>query len=209
MLLPLAAVLAMSGAPITGSAQTIAPSLTGEQFVGTVTVMSPNCTPGSASFTYVATGTASGPYPGTFTETGSVTMGPQVGTSTAGNPTYIIESWTANFTITSPVGTVTGTKSLPAPEPYGICNSVGGKTASEFGAVRPFPGLNYTADITFQGAQFVDSGQSGTQFDNLSLVGGFTQEYRSNNGLLAIPVCNQNSQTNQTQPLNNQGCANP
>ena len=67
------------------------------------------------TMTYSASGVATGPYPGTFRETGTVTA-----TLTAGAGGFaqgVVTTWTASFTIDSPAApsgpaTVTGTKTL-------------------------------------------------------------------------------------------------
>ena len=60
-----------------------------------------NCTNSGGNFTFSVSGTAFGPYPGTFTESGSFTITDEV-----------ISAFSARFTITSSAGRVTGTKSL-------------------------------------------------------------------------------------------------
>jgi hypothetical protein len=67
----------------------------------------PNCDPtgGTGTFHFTASGDAYGPYPGTFTETGTVEVGPY--DFFTGNP---ILSLTTNFEIDSPMGHITGTK---------------------------------------------------------------------------------------------------
>jgi hypothetical protein len=95
-------------------------SLDGESFNGVPTFSNESCHPeGTSSFDYSASGVASGPYPGTFSETGSVTVGPQtipgevalpVGTLTY--KTGPLATLEATFTIQSTLGVVTGTKTL-------------------------------------------------------------------------------------------------
>jgi hypothetical protein len=81
------------------------PSLSGE-VLHSNNGTSTGCVYGSdtISFTFSISGTASGPYPGTFSESGSVTFD---------RSTYI-ETFTANFTIDSSVGQVSGTKTSSA-----------------------------------------------------------------------------------------------
>ena len=62
-------------------------------------------TGGTGTFHFTASGEAMGPYPGTFTETGTVEVGPY--DFFTGNP---ILSLTTNFEIDSPMGHITGTK---------------------------------------------------------------------------------------------------
>ena len=88
------------------AAFTSPPKLSGESFhQDTSTITSIDCEE-SLNFTYSAIGTATGPYPGTFTETGTLN----------GNVHH------ANFTINSPVGRVTGSVSGSA----GVSCSQGG-----------------------------------------------------------------------------------
>jgi hypothetical protein len=94
-------------------------TLTGEELTaGPASVVTFQC--GSPStMTYHATGTALGPYPGTFVEDGSVTF------ENGG-----VQSYSAQFTIDSPAGTISGTKELAPAEP--------GNTSS-CGPVEQFP----------------------------------------------------------------------
>jgi hypothetical protein len=81
-----------------GVAQADPPTLTGEVFhedLPTLTAVDCN---ESTDFSYSTTGTATGPYPGTYTETGKLTF----------------NRLEATFTIDSPVGKVKGTKSANA-----------------------------------------------------------------------------------------------
>ena len=103
------------------------PPLAGELLTGTIPqLQSANCNEtGTSVFTYRVTGVATGPYPGTFEETVTATVGPQT------DPTYHpvpglrfgpITHITARFTIFSPLGTVTGTKQLYRPSMLGVCD---------------------------------------------------------------------------------------
>jgi len=79
-----------------------------------------NCNPdGSSTFSYSASGSAFGPYPGTFIETGTVTIGPQFIAPGQGIAFGDVQTFSASFTIDSPLGQVTGTKSLPVPGFHG------------------------------------------------------------------------------------------
>lgn len=71
---------------------------------------------GSGTVSWQVSGTATGPYPGTFTETGSVTVGP--GYDDLGPTRNAVTSAQASFVITSPVGTVRGSKSLNPVDVY-------------------------------------------------------------------------------------------
>jgi hypothetical protein len=110
-------------------AQALPPSLQGELFtalegtssgpIGSIE-MNDGCMGASAgetyTVTYTATGVAGPPYPGTFTESGTVTV---LLDEISNVPSVL--SWTASFTIDSPVGDVTGTKTLNDPELLAIC----------------------------------------------------------------------------------------
>ena len=119
-------------------------------------------------------GTRGGPvpaYPGTFTETGTIRLGPQTGppvSDAAGGsdnfPTGRVLSWEATFIITSSNGRITGSKSLAPDNPasYGVCEDLN----DEFAPGRPgarvtgyVAGANakltYAATIT-RGATTVD-----------------------------------------------------
>jgi len=99
------ATLPIGGGGAVASAQPgLPPTLSGESFhQDTPTITSIDCKD-NVAFTYSATGTASGPYPGRFTITGGVSIGPG----------FILPvSLTGSFTIDSPVGRVTGTSFSP------------------------------------------------------------------------------------------------
>jgi hypothetical protein len=70
---------------------------------------------GVAGFDFSTSGTAAGPYPGTYTESGSVTF--------QNAPGGVILSFNSQFTITSGANVITGTKQLaPVQPPQGIDN---------------------------------------------------------------------------------------
>jgi len=137
-------------------ADTTVQSLTGETLVqpgpglpNGVPVSTYDCNPsGTSTVTFTATGVATGPYPGTFTETGTVVFAPQA-------PFGTVTSFEANFTITSVNGTVTGTKKLQTnpSTAVGFCNQVGGQIIAD---------LDYTAQITTPSGTATDQGQSNT-----------------------------------------------
>ena len=118
----------IGGAGTTALAQEAGvPSLDGEFFfadeevngpfqsgTGAVTFSNVRCDPeGTSSFTVHASGTAFGPYPGTFVETVQVTIGPQTMPSgTGAAPVGRLVDLDARFTIDSPLGQVTGSKTL-------------------------------------------------------------------------------------------------
>jgi hypothetical protein len=148
-----------SAAAAEGSSQgtSVAP-LTGESLLaseignpGTSTVTG-TCNPlGTSTFNFTVTGTATGPYPGTFTETGTVTIGPLVNAT----------SFNSTFTINSPAGNVTGTKDLTGFEAtsLGLCGTAafptGGADSLHFEGT-----VSYTATITTPTGTGTDSGES-------------------------------------------------
>ena len=219
--------VAILAVPINVSAQAPPLTLTGESLAagefatppgaGSITVTSASCDlspTGTSSFSYQVSGVATGPYPGTFTETGTVTMGPQVFGGGFSNPSGLLQSWTASFTINSAAGLVTGNKSLPPGQTgVGICapSNVPLPFAEQHSANARFPGLAYRAVITVAGAQFADSGTSPTTFNETPttpVANNFNEDFGSSQ-VTPTPLCNQDSQANQPQPVNNQGCVNP
>jgi hypothetical protein len=145
------------------------PTLTGEYLSsGTAaSTTSFTCdTQGTSSFTFTASGVAFGPYPGTFTESGTVTVGPQTDEFLPGQFRGPVTSFDAQFTITSPLGTVTGTKTLAAP--LTPVSNVGG--CGPFGA-QVIEDLDYTATITTPLGTFTDQGQSANTQFNICAVG--------------------------------------
>lgn len=97
------------------AAQVLPPTLSGEHFVGVPDVTT-NCNPeGSSTVTFSVSGVATGPYPGTFTEVGSATIGPQTLSPGGGQSIGTLLTFDAVFTIQSTVGDVTGTKTLAFP----------------------------------------------------------------------------------------------
>ncbi len=106
------------------------PTLAGETFAGPgPTITSFNCDlNGTSTFSYTVTGVATGPYPGTFTESVHVKIGPQT------EPTYHVPypglrfgpvmQFDATFTIDSAVGQVTGTKTFLRNAPLNLTGGV-------------------------------------------------------------------------------------
>ena len=141
------------------------PSLTGETLTastiifggGQITIDSFECDGISLkSIAYSATGLAAGAYPGTFTETGSGTFEP--------NPPATAKTFSATFTITSPVGTVTGTRTL---SPLHLFS---GGCSTDKGQPFPFAGglLVYEAQIVSPLGTTVDHGVSNTSITRVS-----------------------------------------
>jgi hypothetical protein len=163
-------------APAAGASGAAAsPSLTGETFAGppgttNYQIKSDGnnpfaCNPsGDTTFTLIVTGPATGPFPGTFDETATVTIGPQ----TAGLVGTVTQ-FDATFTITSPAGTVSGTKHLET-----VTSPAAGQCAG-FNPVPCTPGLTiatesfaldatYDASITTSGGTSTDHGISHVSF---------------------------------------------
>lgn len=97
------------------AADTLPPTLTGEFFSDlNVEVINATCNPnGTSTISYYSTGDAVGPYPGTYTESGTVTIGPpSLQQFVNGLQLGTISTIQAFFTIDSSTGQVTGTKQL-------------------------------------------------------------------------------------------------
>lgn len=123
---------------------------------------------GTTTVNFTAQGSASGPYTGTFVETGSFTIGPQTDTSIDTRGVGAITSFQASFTISSPLGTVTGTKQLSPTAPtaptlaaFGSCDPDGSSPPNDVVAAISDPNLVYTAQINATTGSRTDSGTSG------------------------------------------------
>jgi hypothetical protein len=162
--------------PAVSRAQTPA-TLTGESFyvegVDAVVISSASCHPtGTSTFTYSAQGVAFGPYPGSFTEVGTITMGPlDLPRFTNGFQYGAITGVDAFFTIDSPAGQVTGTKRLTAlsSEAFALCWDVTNAllttgdivTGTFRNACACALTLSYDATIRTATATYGDRGASG------------------------------------------------
>jgi hypothetical protein len=119
---------------------------------------------------YSAEGPALGPYPGTFTETGTITV-----TALGGGAGGAVISWTANFTIDSAIGQVSGKKTLSQTL---FANCV---HEDEFFDVGPGfvdiqvanASLHYEATIRTASGTFTDQGDA--QASVLQLCGGLSR----------------------------------
>ncbi|CAA9575274.1 MAG: hypothetical protein AVDCRST_MAG49-4093 [uncultured Thermomicrobiales bacterium] len=127
LLLLLAAVVAPAlSPPAPAAAQSTAPGLGGTLFdtAAITAVQNPYCDFDGGTFTFEASGTVTGTaYPGTFTETGTITLGEL--NSSNWQPVIAL---TISFTIDSPNGFVTGTKVIvpgygPTPRIHGVCTT--------------------------------------------------------------------------------------
>jgi hypothetical protein len=128
---------------------------------GSITITNVQCNPGGvSSFDLAASGTAYGPYPGTFEETATVTIG----------PSGELQSYEANFTIDSGDTAVHGTKQLYPNDPdrfsSGFCS---GTYSPEPGSCDSFQQLSastkYEATITRPSGSFTDYGVATLEFD--------------------------------------------
>jgi len=141
---------ASAPAALPASASTLPPSLAGEVLQATGPTGSATCNPaGTSSASFSAAGNADGPYTGTFTESGTVTWGPQA----PGRGPLL--TFHANFTIRAPSATIVGTKDLSA---------IGAYAASE-GRCYGGPDFYFVTNATYQatisatgGGAFSDSG---------------------------------------------------
>lgn len=135
-----AAVVAALSMAAAASAAT-PPSLTGETFSPGGATTGDVCNPGGGSATIVGSGTASGPYNGTYTETLTFTYAGDTMTSGSGT-----------FTVTTPDSTVTGTEQVTVGSEL-FCLDGGGFT-SKFET-------SYSATITTSTGGFHDEGTWG------------------------------------------------
>jgi hypothetical protein len=212
------AVAAVGISPVSANAETVPPDLGGEVLYASgltwfndpdaVVTTSYHCDENGGSVTFSASGTATGPYPGTFTEDMTVTVGPD--TSTGQRQ---IVSVNATFTIDSAVADVSGSKTLdPSIQPasglnFGSCyNPPTGDPSVWF--TESFeahsPQLRYTAFIRTSDATYVDSGTANLFFVTFYIVpgsiavdeqeglysDGFEQDFRTdgNAPVLAAPT---------------------
>jgi hypothetical protein len=166
--------------------------LTAEAFSSLSVQASVTCNPtGSSTLTFTATGTATGPYPGTFTETGTAAFGP--GPAKGGT---VLTAFDAQFTISSPVGNVTGAKHLVVPGAGLGAGSCADKGTAIIYLVTA-QDLNYAAEITTPaGDRFTDQG---TNPSTVILYGkGFSETFASSLTApvpVATPGCDSNGQS--------------
>lgn len=165
--------VAMLAAPTLSTADATPPTLSGEQLLDPAPSVSAMCDVGGTStISFTAQGTATGPYPGTFTEVGTATIGPQQ-LDQNGTPAGFLLSVDAVFTIHSPTGDVTGTKTLvlPITDPgtqvaIGQCGDVGGDPTVHLANVNAHSTVHYDAEISAPGGDFADRGTDPLVFLN-------------------------------------------
>lgn len=157
-------------APGVAGAQTPV-NLTGEVLSGTAPdadAANVDCQPaGTSTVTYTVSGLASGPYVGTFEESGSLTI-------VAGQVT----SFDATFTIDAGTSQVVGTKTLRA--------SISASCLSVVDDATVFFNANYEATITTPIGTLVDRGRAIVDA-NISDAGGALQEVFDSEGLIHTP----------------------
>jgi hypothetical protein len=144
--------------------------MTGELLTGTGDLASSSqaCAHPPQAFTFDVAGSAIGPYPGTFTETGTVVL---AGTGTPEGRRAVVE-FQASFEIVTADGVVTGSKQLVRAErraPAGECVNL-----PSGGSVAPFGGffVCYTANLpdgatdtgVATGIQLVETEEEGVVF---------------------------------------------
>jgi hypothetical protein len=136
--------------------------LTDEILQGSTMITSRDCDPdGTSSFSFIASGVATGPYEGTFTESGTVTIGPHFNVE-GGLPRGPALSFDVQFTISTSAGNITGSKRIEdfSFEPIGEChdfqdNPIFGTGSSTAGSAT----LSYEARIPDgHGGTFLDRG---------------------------------------------------
>ncbi len=157
-------------------------SLNGEEFLVQDVSLILDCDPSRVStISCSASGIATGPYPGTFTVQGTVTIAPQTlpgpRPGTVAGPLLSLRE---TFTIDSPAGTVTGVKRLIRRQPFdqsqGSCQHVtgfeaGNVTGAEGTVVDVFSQPRYGAKIREPGGTFHDRGDALFSFTELDLDG--------------------------------------
>ncbi len=121
--------------------------------LGAVTVTSRACNAdGSGTVSFVATGPASGPYPGTFSERGTVSFGPRLSGSQFSNVTRA----TTGFVIKSPTGLVAGANRFSGAAQVDCLDIPG------FISTLPAAPQSYSAVISTPSGAFYTTGQATT-----------------------------------------------
>jgi hypothetical protein len=160
------AVVAVAALPPVASAATPPPGLGGKALSESDPTIT-NCpAPGSpGSFSYEASGNATGSYAGTFTETGTITVGYE---DSMGRQR--VTGASIQFSITSPTGSVTGTKTyVPTGDPS--INPALAKCWYDWNGMGGSVGISYD-DLRYSATITTTDGQTCTQSggSTLSLV---------------------------------------
>lgn len=180
---------AASSPPPTLAFCTVSGCATGETFFTSNFTYTRDCdTAGTSTINFNASGTAFGPYPGTFTESGTVQVGPQtfpnVFSSFLADVGFgEVTTLTATFSIDSPStgSTVTGTKSLILPSnenfDYGRCSSFSGEDVPTFnytdghGTATSFTAaVEYDASLHTPAGNYHDSGTANVNGSDIAGV---------------------------------------
>jgi hypothetical protein len=136
-----------------------APTLTGENLTAPSGLINVSCG-NTGEFTFTVSGTATGPYTGAFTASGSGTV----------YPFNALASFTETFTISSPTGQVTGTKTISAPESSGleVCYQ-------DPGTFIISPTTDYQATISTSQGNYTDQG---TASSYSAFTGGAVSDFQ-------------------------------
>ncbi len=139
---------------------------------------------GTTVIPFQTQGSAFGPYSGTFTESGTITVGPQTDLIFDSRGTGAILEFQASFSITSqfPTGTATGTKQLAPTAPgggsleaLGRCDPDGSSPPdTDLFAIVSNPHLVYDAQINAITGSRTDSGTSGVMTQSVTNLGSPT-----------------------------------
>ena len=138
---------------------------------------------GTTTFSFTTTGSAGGPYVGTFVETGTITIGPQTNMEIDSRGVGAILAFQATFSIDSlfPPATVTGTKSLAPTAPtgptlaaFGRCEPDGGAPPTAVFALISTTNVLYEATIVAPTGTRTDSGNAGLFVEAGSVPGATT-----------------------------------
>ncbi len=157
-----AVVLAIAVAQPAAAQGSSPPTLSGESLSGVPQVTFTCNLSATSTVSYTVSGMATGPYPGTFTETGTATLGPQPLPGIA----VPILTFQASLTITSGTDRITGTKSLFT-GPQNLATNLGFCVP---GFIRSFGvAATYSAQIVTPNGVFSDHGLAGAALNEGSL----------------------------------------
>ncbi len=187
-----AAALAAIATPL-GTAAPPGPTLEGEDLfvqAENTSIQSASCnTTGTSTVQWSAQGPAVGPYPGTFTASGTVTIEPQdlpgehpPSPEREGTMAGRLASFQESFTIVSGATTITGTKRLLYPDQGPEAGTIGTcQQVSRFPILDFFDGqgrvievnaqVHYDANINGPGGSFSDSGLAFSVLGDLDITG--------------------------------------
>jgi hypothetical protein len=166
-----AAAFAATASPALATSQQQGLDLTGENFQATdlpatgTSQATGTCTPlGDSAYSFHVTGVTTGPYPGTFVEDGTFTIGPVA--------TIAVASFDSTFTITSAAGTITGTKTLAtdaSAASIGVCGVFTQFVPNEPDSFDIQAHLHYTAQLQTRYGCATDSGDAFVSYQDLQV----------------------------------------